>query len=306
MLTIMTALLITALQDDHAAARERAEESRKKVETLLRGTPTVKNVSIFGVGETFRVVVTVEHADAQAAVREQLGEAVGGVKIIVVVATPLQPEKVAPVPVNNPAPPPLKKEKLDEPARLPDPLYKGLPDCDIILDHYKVKPPSRWKEGYKCQYIRRSVIPTMGFGGWTYDYTKHRPQCPVRNGRVGMPSDADDYVKWVYTKGYTEVFRGGFLFPNELRGSDAAWAASAEADLRSRLPKIRAWADWDRPPVSTKGFQKMINQGYTATPGWGMRWVPPAQWSPPPVATGPGGAPPPTRSGGGCGGGRRG
>jgi hypothetical protein len=190
---------------------------------------------------------------------------------------PAKPADAAPPePGPAPAPPPKKEET----PKLPTPYYKGLPDCDIIIDHYRVKGPSRWKEGYKCQYIRRSCVPTMGHGGWTYDYTKHRPQCPIRNGRAGMPEDADNFVRWVYTKGYTEVARGGFTYPYELRGSDAAWAAGAEGDLRTRLPFINAYATWSRPQVSTKGHQRMINAGFSPTPGWGMRWQPPSEWQP--------------------------
>jgi len=294
---MITLLLATSmalnLGDDEAEARKKAEESRKQCAELVAKLPGIKSVTLFGVGTTYRVIVTVATNDFVDGTRDAVGEAVAGTKVIIVVATP------PPQPVKqgqgvgatqagdrpaDPKPQPAAKQKEETP-RLPDPYYKGLPDCDIILEHYKVKPPSRWKEGYRCQHIRRSCLPTMGAGGWTYDYTKHRPKCPVRNGRCAMPADADDYVRWVFTKGFTNPVRAcSFLDGFDLRGSDAAWASSAENDLRTRLPFIREKAEWTSTGKGTKEYQREVNRGAVPTPGAGMGWVPPSQWTPPPAS----------------------
>ncbi len=270
---------------DEAEARRRAADARVKVAVILASVDGVRNIAMGGSGVEYRLLIAVEDSVTQANARQALGgDAFEGVPILWSVARP-----TIAVAREIPASSGPAAQAAKEPHR-PAPTYpdwrSSIPDCDILLAHYGVKPPSRWKEGFKCEFRQRSVIPMMGPGGWTYQYTRHRPLCPVRSGTAPMPPNADNFVKWVYHKGYTDVARGGFLAPLELKGSDAAWAAWAEADLRSRLPYINGYAEWNRPGMSTRGHQRAINRGYTATPGAEMHWTtpdgkPPGQPGPP-------------------------
>jgi len=89
-----------------------------------------------------------------------------------------------------------------------------------------------------CQVIFRSVIGAGG--GHSLTYTKHRPTCPIRLGRVGMPAGSDRFMAWVFRSGITPPIRAGFLWPTELRASDNLWVRQAWGDFEARLPYIRS------------------------------------------------------------------
>jgi hypothetical protein len=55
-------------------------------------------------------------------------------------------------------------------------------------------------------------------GGHSYLYTKHRPGCPFQDGLA------------------SQVYREGFLYPTELRGSDSSWVRQVAQDLDSKFP----------------------------------------------------------------------
>ncbi|MBI3854200.1 MAG: hypothetical protein HY293_00765 [Planctomycetes bacterium] len=146
-------------------------------------------------------------------------------------------------------PPPPEPVPLKPPAQKPQTLPSPEPpnfwnasvtDCDIIRDHLKMKPVTHpagnGKSWVPCQVMQRTTIGPGG--GHSFTYTNHRPDCPVRLGRVGEPAWSDNYVAWVFRSGITAPAPTNFTLP----GNSWTWAASAASDMVSRLPKIREGA----------------------------------------------------------------
>ncbi|MBI2932745.1 MAG: hypothetical protein HYY16_13945 [Planctomycetes bacterium] len=146
-------------------------------------------------------------------------------------------------------------------------------DCDIIAQHLGVKSTAKVKRDswggrpLPCRLIRRSVVPTMGYGGWSYNYTKHRNDCPVRLGQVSQPEWADHFIAWVFQEGFTPVARAGFTWPYELRGDDRMWSLQAKGDLMTRLPHIREGAEWVNTPTDSRAGKLG-----SRSPGSGWTW----------------------------------
>jgi hypothetical protein len=75
-------------------------------------------------------------------------------------------------------------------------------------------------------------------GSYSFTYTNHRPDCPVRLGRVSEPSWSDNYMAWVFRQGITAPKQGNL----GIQGNPWDVAAQAAADMASRLPNIREGA----------------------------------------------------------------
>jgi hypothetical protein len=162
---------------------------------------------------------------------------------------------------------------------LPEAPLKGeVTGCDIIRDYLKLKPVhhpiGNGRSLIPCQLVRRSVVGPGG--GHTYVYTKHRSDCPIRLGRVSQPEWADNFVGWVFQKGFTPVMRAGFTWPNELRADDKLWDAQAKNELMTRLPYIREGAEWtytnsQYTKVTTPWYSGWYSTGGSPGVGWAWR-----------------------------------
>jgi hypothetical protein len=217
-------------QDD----KPKAEEVVKKHEAALKAIEGVLDVSAGGTADDMRIMIRVNSNEAKAAVKKQVGEVLDGYKVYVYVGAPVGQTVATPVP-----------EKPREPERTKPPPEADIEDCDIIRDHRKLKPITHHKGGKtveNCKLMHRQRIG--GAGGHSFWYTKHRLDCPVRTGRVKMPKDADSYVQWIFTQGFLPAFKGSFLWPYEIKGSDKGWFEQVKDDLTSLLPYIREGAQW--------------------------------------------------------------
>ncbi|HLY72495.1 MAG TPA: hypothetical protein VKU80_00115 [Planctomycetota bacterium] len=232
---ILLLLLGLGLQDDpqfQQQARERAQELRRECAQALEQVDGVGAVGLGGSGTDYRIVVAVRDAATQRYVRDLIGDTYGGVRILWSIA---EPPRRPPAPsglAGPPRPPPL--ESAPEPL---NPWNASPLDCDIIRDHLKLKavphPADNGKSWVPCQVMKRT---TIGPGGvTTFSYTKHRPDCPIRMGRVSEPPGSDYFMAWVFREGITAPTGGTFALPS----NDWAWGAQAAADLASRLPLIR-------------------------------------------------------------------
>src|SRR5688572_21668962 len=113
-------------------------------------------------------------------------------------------------------------------------------DCDIIREHLKMKkvthPAGNGKSWVPCQVMNRTTIGPGGTHSFTY--TNHRPDCPIRMGRVSEPAWSDNYMAWVFRQGITAPKQGAW----GVQGDAWSWAHQAAADMASTLPKIREGA----------------------------------------------------------------
>jgi hypothetical protein len=97
-------------------------------------------------------------------------------------------------------------------------------------------PAGNGKSWVPCQVMTRTTIGPVG--SYSFTYTNHRPDCPVRLGRVGEPSWSDNYMAWVFRQGITPPKQGNL----GIQGDPWTTAAMAAADMASRLPNIREGA----------------------------------------------------------------
>lgn len=241
-----TFALLLLFQVDPAAARAQAIAARERAEARVGLFEGVRGIGMGGTGAEYRLIVVVDSLQTQARVREALGgDRFDGVRILWTIAGGGLPAAPVPPPAAVPAAlPPPAVEVADNP-------WKAKPeDCDIIRDHLKLKkishPSGNGRYWLPCAVHLRQVVG--GGGGHTFTYTKHRPDCPIRTGRVGMPVHADRFIAWVYTSGYTYPIRAGFTWPTELRGSDSLWARQAWTDLESRMGYVRSGGS-QAPPI---------------------------------------------------------
>ena len=174
--------------------------------------------------------------------------------------------------------------KPGEPSTTPDPQNPwkaSVTDCDIIRDYLKMKPMRHpigdtMYSKTPCQLVHRSVIGAGG--GHSYLFTKHRDDCSIRLGRVAQPAWADNFVAWVFQKGFTSAQRGGFLWPTELRADDKAWDRQAGKEMKTVLPYIREGAEWSNTQsgwvtVKSPWFSGSVPTG--GGPGVGWTWTQP-------------------------------
>jgi len=233
-----TLALILLLQSDPTIARLHAVEARERAESRIGLFDGVRGVGMGGTGGEYSLIVVVDSLVTKAMAREALGgDTFEGLKILWTVTGSSRTV------VHPAAPPPAAPAPAAAPAEVPGNFWNAKPeDCDIIRDHLKMKkishPSGNGRYWLPCAVHLRQVVGAGG--GHTFTYTKHRPDCPIRTGRVGMPAYADRFIAWVYTSGYTEPIRAGFTWPTELRAGDSLWARQAWGDLHSRMGYVRS------------------------------------------------------------------
>lgn len=258
-------ILVTTLalwtQDPPALAK--AQNARARAETAFGELEGVRVVGLGGSGTEYRLIVSCLDAALQAEAKTLAGgDAIDGVRILWTVGPALKPAAAKAAP-----PPPPAPEEL---------LRGEATDCDIIRDYLKMKavhhPIGNGRSFIPCQLVRRSVVGPGG--GHTYVYTKHRGNCPIRLGRTSKPPWADNFVAWVFQKGFTPVLRAGFTWPYELRADDKLWDTQAKNELMTRLPQIREGAEWT---YTNSQYEKVTTPGYSgwfSTGGWpGKGWT---------------------------------
>lgn len=169
----------------------------------------------------------------------------------------------APSPKRAKPPPPSASRSVA--AAAPRNFWNAaLTDCDILADYLgkkrtaKIKKNAWGRKPMPCQVRVRSQVGAGG--GHTYQYTKHRADCPVRLGRVGPPGWSDAFMAWVFGSGITAPVRASFLHPTELRASDSLWYKQARGDARTRIPylpqrpitpHVAKAPPAERPPIAT-------------------------------------------------------
>ncbi len=249
-MTILSLLLL--LQTDPAAARLRATEARERAEARIGLLDGVRSIGMGGAGTEYRLIIVVDSVLAKARAKEALGgDVFEGLKILWTVTGTGLPVVHVPAPPPAEAPPPAAAAPPPALGEVPGNFWNAkAEDCDIIRDHLKMKrithPSGNGRSWLPCAVHLRQVVGAGG--GHTFTYTKHRPDCPIRLGRVGMPPYADDFIAWVYSSGYTYPIRAGFTWPNELRASDSLWARQAWGDLESRMGYVRSGGT-QAPPI---------------------------------------------------------
>jgi hypothetical protein len=248
-----TFALLLLLQADPAVARACATEARERAEAKIGLLDGVRSVGMGGTGAEYRLIVVVDSLVTKAAAREALGgDTFEGHRILWTVAG-------TGLPVVSVAVPPAAVERPAVLIAPPAPPVQAVPgnfwnakaeDCDIIRDHLKMKKISHasgdGRYWLPCAVHLRQVVGVGG--GHTFTYTKHRPDCPIRTGRVGMPPYADLFIAWVFSSGYTYPIRAGFTWPTELRASDSLWTRQAWQDLESRMGYVRSGGT-QAPPI---------------------------------------------------------
>jgi hypothetical protein len=233
-------IMALALQDDPSAAgnkaRERALEMRQECATALESVDGVGSVGVGGSGLDYRLLIVVRDALTQVYVRDLIGgDSYGGIRIVWAISAPGRPPTTEPPP--QPAPEKPRAQTPETLPEFPNAWNARATDCDIIRDYLKMKPvthPSgNGKSWVPCQVVRRTTIGPGG--GHAFTYTNHRPDCPIRLGRVGEPPWSDNYVAWVFREGITPATGTNFTLP----GNPWAWVTQAGADMGSRLPNVR-------------------------------------------------------------------
>ncbi len=287
MLAAILALSTAAAPQD--SALQKAAEARLRCETLLGALEGVTVVGLGGARSEYRVLVSCRDAAARLAARTLTGgDLLDGVRIFWTLAPQDLPKPA-------PKPPPAEAPK-EAPAQEEPPWKAEATDCDIVRDYLKLKPvnhPAGQGRSYvPCQLVRRSV--TGAGGGHSYTYTKHRPDCPIRLGRVGQPAWADNFIAWVFQKGFTPVARAGITWPTELRADDKLWDQQASSELMTRLPYVREAAEWDSTTSQYAKVRTPWLSGSVPTGGWpGLGWT----WRDPVTLTNAAVPPPPAPTG---------
>lgn len=288
----MAIALLIALFGQSGEGKESIYDVKYKYEAKLKAISGVVDVSIGGVNGNLMLIVRVAGNGADEEVRQFAKGGLDGFKVHVQVSTPSTPPKK----VDEPADKSLKvlKEQLDKNEKIfksptaaivvpedRDNVWKAsVVDCDIVRQYLQMKeidhPIGNGYSEHPCKLVLRGVQGT--YGGFSYVYTKHRSRCPIRLGRVAQPSWADNYLAWIFQKGFNPVMRGGFLWPTELRGDDRRWAKSATEDLMTRLPFIREGAEWEKFPTERPGLgwtwkspTTSIGSGATPVPTGGQK-----------------------------------
>lgn len=263
-------LLALAVQDDPAGsdrwARDHARAMREECAAALASVDGVTSVGVGGSGTDYRILVAVRDGGTQRQVRDLIGDRYGGVRIVWSVAGPSRPVPSPGLPPARPFPPP------PEPA--PDRANAwnaSFLDCDIIRDYLRLQPQSHPSGDGKfwtpCRLSRRT---TVGPGGVSsFSYTDHRPDCPIRLGRVGEPPGADHFIAWVFRSGRTPPTGGQFTLPS----NEWAWGVQAAADLASRMPSIRE-DEFAAGPLWVGGYGWVVPDSAPVYPVYGFHGHP--------------------------------
>ena len=239
-LPLILTLLVTSsgpgVDTPEDRARRQAHKAKSACEEALRETEGFSSVGIAGSGTIWRLILVCESPKVKQQVVILLGstEKYRGVPIIWSVrsTSTAKSRKVPVVKVH-----PVKQAQGKKPEQ-PKHTYT---DCDIIRMHLNQKS-LRDRTG-TCEELRRSVIGPGG--GHYFVFTKHRRNCPIRQGRVDEPKNADGFTRWVFRKGFKPVQRGG----SYLKPSDVVWHQAAAQSLKSSLRYIRDYATWSKSPV---------------------------------------------------------
>lgn len=273
-LCLMTLLLQDDPRTPQQKARDRGIEMRLECAAALVDVDGVGTVGLGGTGTDYRLLIVVRDAATQKHVRELIGgDEYGGLKIVWSVA---DPDRRPP-----PLPPPEVPAEKARPAPPPEPYADrsnawgaSVTDCDIIRDYLKLKkvshPSGNGLSWVPCQVMKRTQIGPGG--GHSFTYTNHRPDCPVRLGRVGEPPWSDAYIAWVFRVGMTPPTGTNFTIPS----NGWTWAAQAGADMASRLPNLREGAGaygWPYPvPVYYPYPYYYYPYRYYWRPRWHCHW----------------------------------
>ena len=218
-------------------SRPTAEDVLRKHRAALEKIDGVVGVSAGGTATDIRILIRVRDEEAKKKVRKIVGKTRGGHKVFIYVKAQVGSTAVSPRRTTAAKKKPGPTEP--EPATFED--------CDIMRDYLKMKPVSRHKNGKtypSCSLMHRQRIG--GGGGHSFWYTRHWVDCPIRTGRLKMPKNPDEFVKWVFTQGFQPATRRSFLGPVNLKGSDRLWFDQVKQDLTSLLPYIRQGARWVR------------------------------------------------------------
>jgi hypothetical protein len=228
-LAVLGATRVESQDEDAALARAKAIELRGRCMTLLDDVEGVTSVNYAGAGKDYRLLVVVRDPAARSAARRKTGgDTWEGIPILwsvthpgtyttpstATIAAPQEGTPAAPK-TPEPAPAPSKPQKAAQPTA-------DVPDCDIVRAQMGLPPVhhmvggNSWKSWTPCQVWLRAVQGPGG--GHSYLYTKHRPGCPFQDGLASA------------------VYREGFLYPTELRGSDLSWGRQVRQDLESKFP----------------------------------------------------------------------
>ena len=216
-------ILLAALpqEDPQAAARSRAIDARARCVTQLNEIEGITSVNYAGAGTDYRLMIVARDLTAKLAAQKLTGgDTWEGMPILWTVT---QKPYTSPQTTTIAAPP---KQPETAPAA-PNSIAGGqqtptIPDCDIVRAQVglpSVRRPvggSSWKSWIPCKVWLRAVQGPGG--GHSYLYTKHRPGCPFMDGVI------------------SPVYREGFLYPTELRGSDSSWVRQVEQDLDGKFP----------------------------------------------------------------------
>ena len=241
-------------------ARDHAQEMREECAQALEAVEGVASVGVGGSGTDYRILIAVRDAATQRLVLDLIGETYGGVRIVWSISAPPRRAPLPEAPAERPRPLATDPGPTRGNSGIASPL-----DCDIIRDYLKLKPVTHpvgnGKSWAPCALTRRT---TIGPGGVTsFSYTNHRPDCPIRLGRVGEPPGSDHFIAWVFRQGMTPPTGGAFTLPS----SDWAWGIQAAADMASRLPSVREGAS-AADPVWIGGYGWIYPYGPVPYPSY--------------------------------------
>lgn len=233
-LAVLAALAfpVSAQEEEAVAmAKIRATDVRARCVTALDAVDGVTGVNYAGSGIEYRLMIVVRDYPAKLAAQKKIGgDSFEGLPVLWTVVNKsftrpetmtiaINPEATAKPAASAPTPKPV--EPVARAAR-DGSSAPEIPDCDIVRAQYGLKAVRRpvggssWKSWIPCKVWLRAVQGPGG--GHSYLYTKHRPGCVFQDGLASA------------------VYREGFLYPTELRGSDSLWADQVAQDLDHKFP----------------------------------------------------------------------
>lgn len=282
MMEVLFCTLALLAQGDPAQdqARRRAAELRQECAEALKEADGVGSVGLGGSGDDWRLLIAVRDREALRAVKELVGgDSYGGLRIVWSVAEPVRPGP--PPSAAPPAPEPLREKPIPlEPFENRNNIWQAsITDCDIIRDYLKLKkvqhPSGNGMSWVPCQVVQRTSIGPDG--GHSFTYTRHRPDCPVRMGRVGEPGWSDNYMAWVFRSGMTSPSPTNFTIP----GNHWDFEHQSSNDMASRLPQVREGMTnvpvWPYGPYAYGPYTRPYPSSYYSYywyPRYTWRWWP--------------------------------
>jgi len=274
MVVLICTLSLLLQQDPPDQVRRRALDLKLECAEALKDVDGVGSVGLGGTGGDWRLLIAVRDKDAQRAVRELIGgDSYGGLRIVWSVAEAPRPgaDHFAPPPAPEP---PAEKRVPVEPFENRNNIWQAsITDCDIIRDHLRLKkiqhPSGNGMSWVPCQVVQRTTIGPDG--GHSFTYTRHRPDCPVRMGRVGEPGWSDNYMAWVFRTGMTSPTPTNYTIP----GNQWDFEHQSSADMASRLPQVREGATsvpvWPYGPYVSP-YARPYPYSYSSYYGYGRYW----------------------------------